>query len=55
MSLEAGTNMNDNERRLWVLNDEELYKWWTSTRLSLARFIKLNRKQLTAIIKRLLG
>lgn len=24
--------MNDEERRMWILNDESLYSWWKKTR-----------------------
>jgi len=47
--------MNDHERELWVINDEGLYSWWKSTRLSIRKFIQENRQELTAIINRALG
>lgn len=42
--------MNDTERRNWVNNDEGLYNWWKSTRLSLTAFIRENRKEIDAAI-----
>jgi hypothetical protein len=47
--------MDDNERRLWVLNDEGLYNWYKSTRQGLYKFIKNNRDELTNIINQKLG
>ena len=47
--------MNDDERRLWVLNDEGLYLWWKSTGLGLYRFIRENRAEITAAIDGALG
>lgn len=43
--------MNDEERRLWVLNDEGLYNWFKSERIGLYEFIKRNRIELTRIIE----
>ena len=44
--------MNDEDRRLWVLNDECLYNWYKSSRKGLYQFIKDNRKELTELIER---
>ena len=46
--------MNDEERRLWVLNDEGLYNWYISTRQGLYKFVKENRNELDKIIGRAL-
>lgn len=35
--------MNNKEREMWVLNDEDLYNWWKSTKLSMTRFLKDKR------------
>jgi len=43
--------LNDEERRLWVLNDEGLYNWWQSSRLSMRRFIRENRSELDKFIR----
>lgn len=53
----SGTRMNDRERELWVLNDEGLYNWWKSERprVTLKKFIKDNREELTECISRALG
>ena len=39
--------MNDKEREAWVMNDENLYIWFTSSKLSISKFINLHRKELT--------
>ena len=38
--------MNDTERTMWVDNDEGLYNWWRSSRLSKREFIRKHRKEL---------
>jgi hypothetical protein len=43
--------MNDDERRLWVLNDETLYGWWMSTHTNVWEFIKKHRGEIDAHIK----
>lgn len=47
--------INDEERRLWVLNDEGLYNWWQSTRLPLRKFLRDNRVEIDAAIDRALN
>ena len=47
--------MNDHERELWIENDEGLYLWWKATRLSISRFIRTNRVEITRAIERSLG
>lgn len=49
------TRMNDRERELWVLNDEGLYNWWKSTRMTMRNFIRENREELTAAINKAMG
>lgn len=44
------TRLNDDERRVWVLNDEGLYRWWQSSRQSIRAFIRHNRADLDAAI-----
>lgn len=39
----------------WIDNDEGLYDWWRSSKLSKAEFIKQNRTELEACIDRVLG
>lgn len=41
---------NDNERRLWVLNDEGLYNWWRGNRQPIQEFIRENRAELDRLI-----
>jgi hypothetical protein len=38
--------MNDEERRLWVLNDERLYLDWRASRQGLRRYIREHRAEL---------
>jgi hypothetical protein len=47
--------MNDRDRRVWVLNDEGLYLWWQASRQSLTAFIRDHRQDLTEYINRALG
>lgn len=42
--------MNDRERRMWVENDEPLYRWWKSTGIGLYRFVGQNRGEITRTI-----
>ena len=42
--------LNDEERAQWIDNDEGLYDWWRSTRLSKREFIRQNRAELDAAI-----
>jgi hypothetical protein len=45
-----GNRINDEERRLWVLNDYGLYTWWQDSRKGLYRFIRENRAEITRLI-----
>lgn len=45
--------MNNTYREQWIDNDEGLYNWWKSTRLSKAKFIKENRAEIDAAIERM--
>jgi hypothetical protein len=42
--------MNNRERELWILNDEELYRWWKATRMSMTRFLKECREIINEFI-----
>ncbi len=42
--------MNNNDRRDWINNDEGLYSWYRSSRLSMTEFIKQNREEIDAYI-----
>ena len=46
--------MNDSEREMWVLNDEGLYNDQRHSRLSMTAYIRGNRAELDAYIKRVL-
>jgi len=46
---------NDDERQMWIDNEEGLYGWWKSTGQSMRVFIRENRKQLDAVIDRALS
>tara|TARA_R100000365_G_C2673149_1_gene21560 strand:+ start:138 stop:275 length:138 start_codon:yes stop_codon:yes gene_type:complete len=43
--------MNNNERELWLLNDEALYNFWKSTRLSKREFLKQYKENIDQYIK----
>ncbi|MBW2986863.1 hypothetical protein KY333_05835 [Candidatus Woesearchaeota archaeon] len=47
--------MNDEERKMWVMNDEGLYNWWKESHIGLNEFVKRNRETLTGIINKKLG
>jgi hypothetical protein len=47
--------MNNKERELWIQNDEGLYRWWKSTRMSMTAFIKENRNEIDEAINRVLN
>jgi hypothetical protein len=38
--------VNDDERKLWVLNDETLYLTWKGARKNLTAFVRENRAEL---------
>lgn len=44
--------MNNTEREQWIDNDEGLYDWWRSSRLSKREFIKQNRAEIDQAIER---
>ena len=41
---------NDEDRRLWMLNDEGLYNLQIASRLSVREFIKRNRSMIDQVI-----
>ena len=43
--------MNNTEREQWIDNDEGLYNWWKSSRMSKREFIKENRAQIDEAIE----
>jgi hypothetical protein len=43
--------MNDSEREDWINNDEGLYNWQRSSGLSMRKFIKENRAEITNVIE----
>ena len=43
--------MNDQERTMWVQNEEDLYNWWRSTRQSITVFVRENRKEIDQAIR----
>jgi hypothetical protein len=47
--------MNDEERRLWVLNDEGLYLDWRRSRQSMKQFIREHRAEIDGYIAGQLG
>lgn len=46
---------NDDERALWVDNDEGLYHWWRRSHLSKRAFVRANRDELDQHIGAALG
>jgi len=46
--------MNNNYRNQWIDNDEGLYNWWRSSRLSKSAFIRENKKEIDEAIARYL-
>jgi hypothetical protein len=47
--------MNDGDREDRVDNDEGLYLWWRSSRMSKRAFVRANRAELTAAIEAVLS
>ena len=43
--------MNDNERELWVHNDEGLYTMWQASRLAMREFLRMHRTMIDNYIK----
>ena len=43
--------MNNQEREQWIDNDEGLYRWWKSSKLSKRAFIKANRAKIDTVIR----
>jgi hypothetical protein len=43
--------MNNNERELWLLNDEAMYNFWKFTRLTKREFLKKHRDKIDNYIK----
>ena len=43
--------MNDTEREQWIDNDEGLYNWRRSERLSMREFIRKNREEIDRVIR----
>jgi hypothetical protein len=50
-----GQRLNDDERRLWILNDEGLYLWQRLSGLPMRAFIRKNRVDLDKTIREALG
>ena len=46
--------LNNADREQWIDNDEGLYNWWNSSRLSKREFIKQNRQDIDAAINSVL-
>lgn len=44
--------INDTDRRQWINNDEGLYNWYCSSRLSMRKFIRENRAEIDEVISR---
>jgi hypothetical protein len=48
--LPKETDMNNADREQWIDNDEGLYNWWRSSRLSKRQFIRENREEIDRCI-----
>lgn len=46
--------INNADREQWIDNDEGLYGWWKSSRMSKREFIRANRVEIDATINRVL-
>lgn len=46
--------LDDEERRMWILNDEGLYSWWNSSGMAMKKFIRAHREELDKAINRML-
>lgn len=44
--------MNDTDRAQWIDNEEGLYRWWKQHRQSKQAFIRANRAEIDAKIRR---
>lgn len=42
--------LNNHDREQWIGNDEGLYSWWKSSRMSKSQFIKENKKEIDEAI-----
>lgn len=47
--------MNDREREQWVVNDETLYNWYRSSRMTMRMFLRMNRIYIDTYIAQVLG
>ena len=50
VSKDGTRTLNDDDREQWINNDEGLYNWQRSSRLSMRNFIRQNRTELDAHI-----
>ena len=37
---------NNRERKLWIMNDEPMYKWFKSSKMSITKFLRTNRQDI---------
>jgi hypothetical protein len=47
--------MNDNERELWVRNDEGLYAMWQASPLAMRKFLRTHRAEIDNYIRQSLA
>jgi hypothetical protein len=47
--------LNDNDRSQWIDNDEGLYNWFRSTRMSKKAFVKQYRKEIDEVVNNVRG
>ena len=54
-SLGRMLKMNNTEREQWVLNDQTLYNQFKASRLSMTKFIRVNRAEIDAQAIKIIG
>lgn len=47
--------LNDTDRSQWIDNDEGLYCWWKSSRMTKRAFISTYRREITEAIENVRG
>ncbi len=52
--MSKGTKLTASDIGHWIDNDESLYSWWKSSKQRKSVFIKENRAELEACIRRVL-
>ena len=48
--MSARQRLNNEEREMWIMNDESLYNFWKSSKMSIKKFIREYRKEIDQYI-----